>query len=192
MEQILDDPVPEMVEQLVKLPKNLSQDETQTVQTVEVPLLQFINKVVDTLVVVQRRVHVNRSVQETIEFHQLHGTDDVVDLLVVLVVQCLHWCMSWRRQRRSHIHCWVRKSLRFQRSGLSCETLYRKPNFTPSLTLKPKWPRTLSSVRQISISTRSQSWRPQETGVLIRTEANSHTAGRQSRSGRTAAAKAQQ
>ena len=64
VEQIPDDPVPKMVEQLLKLPKNLSQDETQTVQTVEVPLLQFINKVVDTLVVVQRRVHVNRSVQE--------------------------------------------------------------------------------------------------------------------------------
>ena len=52
VEQIHDDPVPEMVEQLVKLPKTVSQDEIQTVQTMEVPLLQF-NKVVDANVVVQ-------------------------------------------------------------------------------------------------------------------------------------------
>ena len=46
VEQIPDAPVPETVEQLVKLPKTLSQDEIQTVQTMEVPLLQSINKVV--------------------------------------------------------------------------------------------------------------------------------------------------
>ena len=49
VEQIHDDPVPEMVEQLVKLPKTVSQDEIQTVQTMEVPLLQFINKVIAAL-----------------------------------------------------------------------------------------------------------------------------------------------
>ena len=59
-----DAPVPEMVEQLVKLcPKTKS----QTVQTKEVPLLQSINKVVDVPVVVQRKVHVNQNIQKTIE-----------------------------------------------------------------------------------------------------------------------------
>ena len=49
VEEIHDDPVPEMVEQLVKLPKTVSQDEIQTVQTMEVPLLQFSNKVIAAL-----------------------------------------------------------------------------------------------------------------------------------------------
>ena len=44
VEQIHDDRVPEMVEQLMKLPKTVSQDEIQNVQTMEVPLTQFINK----------------------------------------------------------------------------------------------------------------------------------------------------
>ena len=83
VEQILDAPVPEMVGQLVKLPKTLS----QTLQTMEVPLLQSINKVVDAPVVVQRKVHVNQNVQKTIEDIQLQYTDGVVDVPVVLVVQ---------------------------------------------------------------------------------------------------------
>ena len=44
VEQIPDAPVPEMVEQLVKLSKTVSQDEIQTVQTMEVPLLQSIKQ----------------------------------------------------------------------------------------------------------------------------------------------------
>ena len=71
VEQIPDTPVPEMVEQLVKLPKTVSQDEVQTVQTMEVPLLKSINKVVDAPVVVQRKVQVNQKVQKTIEDIQL-------------------------------------------------------------------------------------------------------------------------
>ena len=82
VEQIPDDPVPEMVEQLVKLPKTVSQDEIQTVQTMEVPLLQF-NKVLSWC----RQVHVNRNVQKTMEIHQLQCTDDVVDVPIVLVMQ---------------------------------------------------------------------------------------------------------
>ena len=87
VEQIHDAPVPEMVEQLVKLPKTVSEDEIQTVQTMEVPLLQSINKVVDAPVVVQRKVHVNQNVQKTIEDIQLQYTDGMVDVPVVLVVQ---------------------------------------------------------------------------------------------------------
>ena len=56
-------------------------------QTIEVPLLQFINKVVEDPVVVQRQVHVNRNVQKTTDIHQLQCSDDVVDVPVVLVVQ---------------------------------------------------------------------------------------------------------
>ena len=162
VEQIPDDLVREMAEQLVKLQKTVSQDEIQAVQTMEVLLLQFINKVVDAFVVVQRQVHVNRNVQKTIETPQLQCIDDVVDVRVVLVWSCsLHWCTSWRRQLRSRSCRLVRKSLRFQRSGLSralrllrvsqllgmeitslsCEALCRTPDLTPSLTLKPKFKR---------------------------------------------------
>ena len=87
VEQIPDTLGPEMVEQLMKLPKTVSQDEIQTVQPMEVPLLKSINKVVDAPVVVQRKVHVNQNVQKTIEDIQLQYTDDVVDVLVVVVVQ---------------------------------------------------------------------------------------------------------
>ena len=49
VEQIHDYLVPEKVELLVKLPKTVSQDEIQTEQTMEVPLMQFINKVIAAL-----------------------------------------------------------------------------------------------------------------------------------------------
>ena len=49
--------------------------------------MQSINKVVDTPVAVQRKVHVNLNVQKTIEDIQLQYTDGVVDVPVVLVVQ---------------------------------------------------------------------------------------------------------
>ena len=58
----------------------------QTVQTMEVPPLQFIDKVVDTPVVAQRQIYMDRSVQ-TIEIPQLQHTDQVVDVPVVLVAQ---------------------------------------------------------------------------------------------------------
>ena len=54
---------------------------------IDVPLLQFINKVVDAPVVAQRQVHVNQNVQKTTEIPQLQCTDDVVDVPVVSVVQ---------------------------------------------------------------------------------------------------------
>ena len=87
MEQIHDAPVPEMVEQLVKLLKTVSRYEIQTGQTMEVPLLQSINKVVDSPVAVQRKEHMNQNVQKTVEDIQLQYTDGVVGVLILLVVQ---------------------------------------------------------------------------------------------------------
>ena len=89
VEQIHDAPVPEMVEQLVKLPKTVPRrNPDSAVQTImEVPLLQSINKVVDSPVAVQRKVHVNQNVQKTVEDIQLQYTDGMVDAPVVLVVQ---------------------------------------------------------------------------------------------------------
>ena len=48
--------------------------------------MQFTDKV-DIPVVTQRQIHMNSDVQKTIEIPQLQHTDDVVDVLVVLVVQ---------------------------------------------------------------------------------------------------------
>ena len=130
MEHILDVLVPDMVEQLVKLPNTEPQDrvrqrfveqtdetpdfslaenivegpvtqtqgETQqavntrvqhvvdTVETAEVPLLQFTVKVVDIPVVAQRQICVNQKVQKTMEDLHLQYTDGVVNVPVVLVV----------------------------------------------------------------------------------------------------------
>ena len=53
---------------------------------------QFIDKAVDTTVVAQRQIRMNRNVQKIIEIPQLQYTDDVVG---VPVVSCkLHWCAS--------------------------------------------------------------------------------------------------
>ena len=54
---------------------------------IDVPQLEFTDKVVDIPVVAQGQVHVNRNVQKTIEISQLQCTDDVVDVPVVSVVQ---------------------------------------------------------------------------------------------------------
>merc|ERR1719284_1005822 len=60
----------------------------QTVQkTVEVPQLQFIDKVVDIPVVAQRQIPMVQTVQKTIEIPQLQYVDKVVDVPVVQVVQ---------------------------------------------------------------------------------------------------------
>merc|ERR1711916_74501 len=60
----------------------------QTVQkTVEVPQLQFIDKVVDIPVEAQRQIPMVQTVQKTIEIPQLQYIDKVVDVPVVQVVQ---------------------------------------------------------------------------------------------------------
>ena len=56
---------------------------TRVQHVVEVPLLRFINKVVDIPVVATRQTH---SFQKTFEISQLQYTDDAVDVPVVLVV----------------------------------------------------------------------------------------------------------
>ena len=56
----------------------------QTVQkTVEIPQVQFLNKVVDIPVVVQRQVPMVQKVQKTLEVPQLQFIDKVVDIPVV-------------------------------------------------------------------------------------------------------------
>merc|ERR1712012_1319198 len=60
----------------------------QTVQkTVEVPQLQFIDKVVDIPVVAQRQIPMVQTVQKTIEIPQLQYVDKVVDVPEVQVVE---------------------------------------------------------------------------------------------------------
>ena len=54
----------------------------QTVQTMEVPPLQF-NKAVDIPVVAERQIRTNRKM----EVHQMQHTDQVIDVPVVLVAQ---------------------------------------------------------------------------------------------------------
>ena len=56
----------------------------QTVQkTVEIPQVQFLDKVVDIPVVVQRQVPMVQKVQKTLEVPQLQIIDKVVDIPVV-------------------------------------------------------------------------------------------------------------
>ena len=57
------------------------------VQTMEVSLLHFIDKVVDIPVVAMRQTH---SCQKTIEIHHLQVVDKVNDVHVALVVQVPH------------------------------------------------------------------------------------------------------
>ena len=59
-------------------------------KTCEVPELQFINKAVNTHVVAQRQIRMNRKVHKTIEVPQLQHTDQVVDVPVVMVAQVPH------------------------------------------------------------------------------------------------------
>ena len=60
----------------------------QMTKHIDVPPLQFTDKIVDIPVVAQRQVHVHRKIQKTIEISQSQYTDDqVVDVPVVLVVQ---------------------------------------------------------------------------------------------------------
>ena len=55
--------------------------------SVEVPQLQFIDKVIDISVVEQRAIHMDRTAQKTTEIRQLPPIEQVVDVPVVLVVQ---------------------------------------------------------------------------------------------------------
>ena len=62
------------------------QRQVSTAQTMEVPPLQFVNRVVDIPVLAQRQISME-TVQKTIEISQLKHTDRVDDVPVVLVVQ---------------------------------------------------------------------------------------------------------
>ena len=59
----------------------------QVTKHVEIPLLQFMNKVVDIPVVAQRQISAVQTVQKSLEISQLPITDEVIDVPVVLVVQ---------------------------------------------------------------------------------------------------------
>ena len=68
--------------------KPVSQEKiNQMTKHIDVPQLQFTDKVVDIPVMAQGQVHVNRNVQKTMEILLLRCTDDVVDIPVVSVMQ---------------------------------------------------------------------------------------------------------
>ena len=75
----------------------------KTVEVPEVAPLQFIDKVVDILVVAPRP-----------DFHTCRSDHKVVDVPVVLVVLVSTGARSWRRQPRSQSCRSSRKSVKFQ------------------------------------------------------------------------------
>ena len=77
---------PKIIKQTMQKPV-IQEKINQMTKHIDVPQLEFTDKVVDIPVVTQGQVHVNRNVQKTIEIHQLQCTDDVVDVPVVSVVQ---------------------------------------------------------------------------------------------------------
>ena len=105
VEQIHDDLVTEMIEQLVKLPKTVSQDEIQTVQTLEVPLLHFINKVIAAL---ERGMTAGSFLQDSVgaalrravmNSEKVSGSDRS-SISVLLVWRDVRWRPSWAAERR--------------------------------------------------------------------------------------------
>ena len=62
----------------------------QVTKRIEMPLLQFTDKVVDDPVAAQKQISMTLTVQKTVEIPQLQITDEVVEVAVVLVVCRFH------------------------------------------------------------------------------------------------------
>ena len=60
---------------------------TGLISRLQEKILQFIGKAVDTPVLAQRQIHMNRNVHDTMEIQQLQHTDQVVDVAFVLVAR---------------------------------------------------------------------------------------------------------
>ena len=78
---------PKIIDETVQKP-TIQEKINQVTKHVEVPLVQFLDKVEEIPVVAQRQIPiVVQTVQKTIEIPQLQCIDDVIDVPVVLVTQ---------------------------------------------------------------------------------------------------------